>query len=90
MVGRPPLAVVVALDAGAKSRASASRALRRLGFVTLLAGVHWAVTRGGRPPIREVSVALRRALRGEPFVAVIFMARVPWGDNVYWLTQRGD
>lgn len=90
MVGRPPLAVVVAIDAGAKSRASASRVLRRLGFVTLLAGVHWAVARGGRPPIREVSVALRRALRREPFVAVIFMARVPSGDNVYWLTQRGD
>ncbi len=89
MVGAPRQATFVVVDATSSSRRLAARALRRLGFVNLVTGVFWtsAVRGRGRQVAKLVSSALRRELRGEPFVAVVFRGEAPVEAQARWIVS---
>ncbi|MEO6222663.1 MAG: hypothetical protein ABIP90_05390 [Vicinamibacterales bacterium] len=81
-----------ALDVGtADTGRRAERALRRSGFVSLTPTVFWAKrpSTGDSLLRRAVGRELRRELRGQPFVAAVFVGRMPLGSRVALIVSRG-
>lgn len=88
MVGRPRSATFVAIETLPNARRKAAAALRGLGFARLLASVFWAFgAPHGTQTHRRISVALRRALDGQPFAVAVFTGHAPVEKQVRWIVS---